>query len=269
MLFVKLNRHAKTYARNSSRVSTSPVSCGLVSLESLLSEFLVASVSDGVHLESVGVGVDVMVLGEQVGDGVHGSDNAEDHGDDNLSVGNLGTTQVGNVLRDIMSHLRSGSGGAIIVLNHTVMELRRHGDNHVIEVGVEVSTFGDIKTERRGVMVTSQQVVGVVDQTWGVSSDLGEFRRPDTLVSILCLMDSHIWWPDSVMDLSLTVIPFLEEVTSVLLMTGMDLGEEDHLVHELTLTEGLVHKEIVLLMHGAVATLAGALPHLETSSQRG
>jgi hypothetical protein len=68
-------------------------------------------------------------------------------------------------------------------------------------------------------------------------------------------------------DDSLSEVPFLEEITSVLLMSWMDLWEEDHLLHELRLFETLVNQEIVLLMHSSVATLASSLPNLETSSE--
>jgi hypothetical protein len=80
-------------------------------------------------------------------------------------------------------------------------------------------------------------------------------------------MDSHIWRPHSVVDDSLSEVPFLEEITSVLLMSWMDLWEVDHLFHEFGLFETLVNQEIVLLMHSSVATLASSLPNLETSSE--
>ena len=62
-----------------SRVSTEPVTGNLVSLEGLLSELLVATVLDSVHFESMRVSVDHMVLGEEVGDGVHEASDTEDH----------------------------------------------------------------------------------------------------------------------------------------------------------------------------------------------
>jgi len=80
-------------------------------------------------------------------------------------------------------------------------------------------------------------------------------------------MDSHVWRPHSIVDDSLSEVPFLEEITSVLLMSWMDLWEEDHLLHELRLFETLVNQEIVLLMHSTVATLASSLPNLESSSE--
>ena len=80
-------------------------------------------------------------------------------------------------------------------------------------------------------------------------------------------MDSHIWRPHSIVDDSLSEVPFLEEITSVLLMSWMDLWEEDHLFRELGLSETLVNHQIVFLMHSSVATLASSLPNLETSSE--
>jgi len=80
-------------------------------------------------------------------------------------------------------------------------------------------------------------------------------------------MDSHIWRPHSVVDDSLSEVPFLEEITSVLLMSWMNFWEEDHLFNELLLFETLVHHEIVFLMHSTVTTLACSLPNLESSSK--
>ena len=80
-------------------------------------------------------------------------------------------------------------------------------------------------------------------------------------------MHRHVWWPHSVVDNSLSVVPLLEEITSILLMAWMNLGEVDHLLVELSLLETLVDQKIVLLMHGAVAALAGTGEDLETSSE--
>jgi len=69
------------------------------------------------------------------------------------------------------------------------------------------------------------------------------------------------------MDLALSEVPLLEEVSSVLLMGWVDLWKVDHLLVELILFETLVDQKIVFLMHGSVAALAGSGEHLETSSQ--
>ncbi len=63
----------------------------------------------------------------------------------------------------------------------------------------------------------------------GVS--LRELRRPHTIIGVLSLMNCEVGWPDSVMNNTLSKVPFLEVITSVLLMSGMDLGSKDHAVH--------------------------------------
>jgi hypothetical protein len=68
-------------------------------------------------------------------------------------------------------------------------------------------------------------------------------------------------------DDSLSEVPFLEEITSVLLMSWVNFWEEDHLLNELGLFETLIDHKIVFLMHSSVATLASSLPNLETSSE--
>ncbi len=95
---------------------------------------------------------------------------------------------------------------------------------------------------------------------------LGELRRPHTIVGVLGLMNGEVGWPDSIMDNSLSEVPLLIVIASVLLMGGMDLGSKHHPVHELSLLETLVDQEIVFLMHGSVASLAGSLEDLESSS---
>jgi len=69
------------------------------------------------------------------------------------------------------------------------------------------------------------------------------------------------------MNNSLSIIPLLEEITSVFLMTWMDLWEIHHLRVELSLCETLIHQKIVLLVNGSMATLASSLENLESSSQ--
>ena len=85
---------------------TEPVTWGLVSSESLFSELLVSSVLDGVHFESVGVAVDVVVLGEEVGDWIAGSNNGKGHAKHDLGVWNLRSGDVHEILGNVMSHLR-------------------------------------------------------------------------------------------------------------------------------------------------------------------
>jgi hypothetical protein len=61
-----------------------------------------------------------------------------------------------------------------------------HTDDHVIEVGVEVFTLGNINTIRRLVMISGQDIVDIVD-TSRSQSDLREISGPDTSVGVLGL----------------------------------------------------------------------------------
>lgn len=238
-----------------------------MSFEGLLAELLVTSVFDGVKFHAVRVGVDVMVLGEHVADRVERCNNEEHHADDHLVVRYLALTEVSDVLSDIMSHLGSACWGTVVVLNHAIMELRGHSDDHVVKVGIEVAALRDVMAKGSIVVVASQQIVGVVGETRLVSGCFGELRGPHTLVGLLSLMHSHVRWPDAVVDLALAEVPFLEIVTLVFLMRRVQLRKVDHLLTELSLVEALVNEQVVLLMHGTVAALARAGEHLEASAK--
>lgn len=69
------------------------------------------------------------------------------------------------------------------------------------------------------------------------------------------------------MDDTLSVIPLLEVITSVLLMSRVDSWEVLHERGHFSLLETLVHQKIVFLMHSSVASLARSAENLETSSQ--
>ena len=111
----------------------------------------------------------------------------------------------------------------------------------MVIIWVEITTLWNVKSERRAVMETSQQVIRVVGQTRLMCCSFGQIRRPDSLISIFSLMNSHVWWPDSVMDLTLTVIPLLEVIAPILLMTWVNFGKEDHSLCKLLLSETLIN----------------------------
>lgn len=69
------------------------------------------------------------------------------------------------------------------------------------------------------------------------------------------------------MDDSLPVVPFLEIISFVFLVSGMKFGQEDHFIHQLSLFETLIHKQIIFLMHSSVTALACSLENLESSPQ--
>lgn len=55
-------------------------------------------------------------------------------------------------------------------------------------------------------------------------------------------MHSEVGAPHSVLDGSLSKVPLLEVVTLVLLVSWVKFGRVNHLVHQLTLLETLVHQ---------------------------
>ena len=75
-----------------------------------------------------------------------------------------------------------------------------------------------------------------------MGNGLGQILGPETSICVLSMMHSEIWWPYSIMDLSLSEVPFLEEISFVLLVAWMDLSEENHLVHKLSLLETFINE---------------------------
>lgn len=122
-----------------------------------------------------------------------------------------------------MSHLGSACWCSIIIFDHSIMKLGGHSNNHMIEVRIVISTFWDIKTEGWVIVITSQKVIWIINKTWLMSGNFCEFRWPDTIVCILSLMNSEVRSPDSILNNSLSVIPFLEIISFIFLMSGVDL----------------------------------------------
>lgn len=94
----------------------------------------------------------------------------------------------------------------------------------MIEVGIEESAFWHIMSEGRVVMIPSQHVVGVIDQSWGVRIYLGEIGWPHSTVSVFSLMHGEIGRPYSIVDNSLPVVPFLEIISFVFLVSWVEFG---------------------------------------------
>ena len=69
------------------------------------------------------------------------------------------------------------------------------------------------------------------------------------------------------MNNSLPIVPFLEEVSSVFLMSWMDFRCKDHKLSEFTLLESFIDKKIVFLMHSSMTSLARPLENFESSPQ--
>lgn len=144
-----------------------------MAFEHLFSELLVTSILHCIHLKSVRVGVHIMVLGKHVTHRPHCSEYESNHGDNNHGIWSFIHAHILQELTDIVSHLRSRGRSAIIVLYHTVMQLGRHCYDHMIEVGIEVTTFWHIVTKGRVVVVTCHYVVRIVDDSTTMGSSSG------------------------------------------------------------------------------------------------
>ena len=82
-------------------------------------------------------------------------------------------------------------------------------------------------------------------------------------------MHCEVRRPHSIMDHSLPVVPLLEIISFVLLMSWMQFLQKDHSVHQLSLSETFINKQIVFLMHRTVTTLANSSEDFIPSSQCG
>jgi hypothetical protein len=116
-------------------------------------------------------------------------------------------------------------------------------------------------------MITSQQIVRVVDKTRLMRVGLWEFRWPDSIVGVFGLMNSEVRSPHSIVNDSLSVIPLLEVITFVLLMCWVNSWSEDHLWNKFSLLEPLINEQIIFLMHSSVTSLAGTLENFKSTSQ--
>jgi len=213
-----------------------------MSFEHLLSEFLVSSILYSIDLKTVGIRVYVVELCESVRNTVEHEVHGRHHPQYNFGIRILAFLKVSDIFCDVVCHLGSRSGSSVVVLNHAVVQLWGHSDDHVVVVRVEESSLRHIQTKRRVVVETGHQVIDVVDVSGVVRSSLGEILGPETSVGVLCVMHSEIRGPYSIMDRSLSIIPFLEEITLILLMCWMHFSKENHLIHKFSLFETLINK---------------------------
>lgn len=126
----------------------------------------------------------------------------------------------------------------------------------MVIVGVEVLSFRDISSNRGLVSISGHQVVDkVVDA--GVESVSGcQIFWPQTSVGVLGLMDCEIWRPNSVMNNSLSIVPLLEIVALIFLMSRMEFLKENHFIHQLSLSESLIDHNVILFMDESMTACA-------------
>src|SRR5579875_2701074 len=87
-----------------STVSSKPVTWNFMTFEHLLSELLIATILDCVEFQSVRVCVDIMILSEEVTNRVECSNQKSNHAQNQLCVRDFTSSQVHQILRNIMGH---------------------------------------------------------------------------------------------------------------------------------------------------------------------
>lgn len=197
---------------------------------SLLKMVIIDTISNSVHFPTSREQVSVEGSSLDVFEGPDKGYTSEDHEVSGFFIGSLVTVSslhVRDEVGDIISQLGSGGGGTIFVFEHTIIKLSGHTNDHMIIVRVEVFTLGDIDTIRGLVVITGQDVEDIVDTT-GSESNLGKIDGPDTVVGVLTLILREIRGIDSVVDVSVSFIPFLIVVLLVMMMGRMDgeVGDE-------------------------------------------
>jgi len=237
---------------------------------SLLKMMIIDTISNSVHFPTSREQVSVEGSSLDVFEGPDKGNTSENHEVSGFLIGSLVTVSslhVRDEVGDVISQLGSGGGGTIFVFEHTIIKLSGHTNDHMIIVRVEVFTLGDIDTIRGLVVVTGQDVEDIVDTT-GSESNLGKIDGPDTVVSVLTLILREIRRIDSVVDESVSFIPFLIVVLLVMMMGRMD-GEVGDESSQFKLFVGLIQQGIVLLVDHTVTITTISGEDQETSSDTG
>lgn len=66
----------------------------------------------------------------------------------------------------IIGHLRGRCRRSVFEIEHTIVQLSGHTNNHVVKVRIKVFTLGDVHSVGGFEMVASHDVVNVVDSSW-------------------------------------------------------------------------------------------------------
>lgn len=91
----------------------------------------------------------------------------------------------------------------------------------MIEIGIEVFSFGNINSFRSFVVISGKDIVDIVNTT-GSHSDFREISRPDSSISVFGFILRIVWGVDSIMDISISVFPFLVIILFEMMMSRVD-----------------------------------------------
>lgn len=227
---------------------------------------VVQTISHSIHFRSVTQQVSVVGICLKIFEGHEEQTCSDNHPLPDLLVwSSESVTSLHKVdeVADVVSHLRSGGGSAVFVVDHAVLELSGHTNDHVVEVWVEGFALRDIHAIWWLEVVARHDVVDVVDASWS-HSDLAEVCGPDTSVGILCLILTVVRRIHPIVNVPISLIPFLEVVLLEVLVGWMDLEVLGNPCGQLKLLVSLVQQVIVLLGVHAMAVAAILGENLET-----
>ncbi len=91
----------------------------------------------------------------------------------------------------------------------------------MVKVRIEMFTFGNIHSIGRLVVISSHNVIDIIDGSWSIS-DLGEICWPDSAVGILSLVLRYIRSVNMITNYSVSVVPFLIIVLLVVMVSRID-----------------------------------------------
>jgi len=152
--------------------------------------FVAQSISDSVGLSAGTEQATEVGVSLEVTDGEEEKAADEDHGLSHLLIVSSPSgpsLEEEEEVGDVVGHLRSRSRGSVLIIDHSVVELSRHTNDHVIKVRIKVFSLGNFESIRRFEVIASHDVVDVVDTSWS-HSDFGEVNRPHTSVGVLALI---------------------------------------------------------------------------------
>jgi len=91
----------------------------------------------------------------------------------------------------------------------------------MIEVGVEIFAFGYLQTIWRFEVVSSHDVIDIVDSSCS-KPDFGEISRPHTTISIFGLILREIGCVDVIVNITISLVPFLIVKLFIVMVSRMD-----------------------------------------------
>ena len=92
-----------------------------------------------------------------------------------------------NKISHIIGHLRRRRRSPIIIVDHSILELPGHPNDHMIKVGIIALPLGNVHSLRRLIMIPSHNVIDIIHRPWSITN-LREISRPDSSIGIFGLV---------------------------------------------------------------------------------